>query len=296
MPYVQSLHQKTSQHLSNLDPLTELISGDRARELEPDLGVDIVAALWCPQTGIVDSHAVMENFEHDILNAGGDMVYSTRVERIDSPRESGSPPGLVVQCRTGDNDTDTFLAATVINAAGLSAPVILNALLPPETQLSMYFARGSYASYTGPGVSRVSHLIYPCPPATKDTHAFHSLGTHLTLDLQGKVKFGPDLEWLHPPGVDEADERDFWTQHLVPDDSRLSEMHKAVTEYLPDVHLAGFTPDYVGVRPKIGPPGSGFHDFTFRVDARRMVSLLGIESPGLTSSLAIAEHVVDELL
>ena len=142
-----------------------------------------------------------------------------------------------------------------------------------------------------------------------NAHAFESLGTHLTLDLQGKIRFRPDIEWIDPPEAelkgDEAD-ADFWTKKLIPDDSRLPDIHRAVTSYLPGVTLEGLQPDYVGIRPKLIPPGGGFQDFVIRtnypsIDAQRnhsnaMISLLGIESPGLTSSLAIAEMVVEDVL
>lgn len=240
----------------------------------------------------------MESLEKDILNAeNSELVYSTKVVRVDPSHEA---PGWVVQLVTGDAEGgDALLARTVINCAGLTAPLVLNAVLPEDKRLPMYFARGSYASYRGPGIKRVSHLIYPCPAVGKDSHAFHSLGTHLTLDLQGKIRFGPDLDWLSPP---EDVNPDFWQQHLVPDDSRLQMMLEAVQEYLPDVTLDGFQPDYCGVRPKLVGPGAGFQDFVFRRDRANgqsegeMISLLGIESPGLTSSLAIAEYVVDDMM
>jgi L-2-hydroxyglutarate oxidase LhgO len=171
----------------------------------------------------------------------------------------------------------------------------------------MFFGRGSYAAYSGPGISHINRLIYPCPETGPNKHAFQSLGTHLTLDLQGKIRFGPDLEWISPPSQTDAseydfneDNADFWRKHLKPSDSRLEEMHRAVTEYLPGVSFEGFRPDYVGIRPKLVL--SGFQDFTIRKDYADgsgrglMVSLMGIESPGLTSSLAIAEHVVDDVI
>jgi len=170
------------------------------------------------------------------------------------------------------------------------------------------------------------------------------LGTHLTLDLNGNIKFGPDLQWISPErtlsrsasqsspehspapahrkdqkdentesfSYDEADV-DFWKTHLRADDSQLDAMYHAVSSYLPGIDAGKFRPDYVGIRPKLVPPWGGFQDFVFRVDqssaftksggsdrsvssspGRRgsMVTLLGIESPGLTASLAIAEKVV----
>jgi len=109
------------------------------------------------------------------------------------------------------------------------------------------------------------------------------------------------LEWISPPENGEADP-DFWRSHLVPNDLRLGEMHEAVMDYLPGVRLEGMQPDYVGIRPKLVPPSGGFQDFVFRADFpndnRRgaMINLLGIESPGLTASLAIAEYVVEDIL
>ncbi|KAI0352884.1 NAD dehydrogenase [Trametes cingulata] len=309
LPYIQSLHDKAQKlawppHSTPDNPRspvlpTKLISGDEARELEPDLHKDIVAALWSPETGIVDSHTLMESLERDIMETeSSELVYSTKVVRVDPSHDE---PGWIVQMVTGDaGEGDALLARTVINCAGLSAPLILNAILPESKRIPMFFARGSYASYRGPGVSHVSHLIYPCPAVGKDSHAFHSLGTHLTLDLQGKIRFGPDLDWLNPP--EDHEDPDFWQKHLIPDDSRLALMYEAVKEYLPGVSQDGFQPDYCGVRPKLVGPGAGFQDFVFRRDKANaqgqgeMISLLGIESPGLTSSLAIAEYVVDDLM
>ncbi|KAI0832493.1 NAD dehydrogenase [Trametes gibbosa] len=307
--YVESLYAKAQRlawppHSTPEDTHTpvlpaKLITGDEARQLEPNLHKDISAALWSPETGIVDSHTLMESLEKDIVDSDdSELVYSTKVVRVDPSRDR---PGWVVQIVTGKSEQgDALLARTVINCAGLTAPLILNAMLPQSERIPMFFARGSYASYRGPGVKDVSHLIYPCPAIGKDKHAFHSLGTHLTLDLQGKVRFGPDLDWLEPP--QDYEDPDFWQKHLVPDGSRLQLMYQAVKEYLPGVSEDGFQPDYCGVRPKLVGPGAGFQDFVFRRDKANgqgegvMISLLGIESPGLTSSLAIGEYVVDDLM
>ncbi|EIW61298.1 NAD dehydrogenase [Trametes versicolor FP-101664 SS1] len=307
--YIQSLHEKAqalrwpphSTHTDSLSSVlpTKLLTGDDARVLEPDLSKDISAALWSPGTGIVDSHALMESLEKDIIDAeNSELVYSTKVVRLDPSHDD---PGWVVQTVTGDaEEGDALLARTVINCAGLTAPLVLNALLPESQRIPMFFARGSYASYRGPGVEHVSHLIYPCPAVGKDSHAFQSLGTHLTLDMQGKIRFGPDLDWLEPP--QDHEDPDFWQKHLVPNDSRLELMYKAVKEYLPGISKDGFQPDYCGIRPKLVGPGGRFQDFVFRRDKANaqgegeMISLLGIESPGLTSSLAIAEYVVEDML
>lgn len=327
--YIENLHKKSlsigwpprsmCQPSNELVLPTEIICGEEARSLEPNLSTDIVAALWSPKTGIIDSHSLMESLEKDIIDSdGGDLVYSTRVVRIDPFQGSNKPigtpdfdtvaDGWVVQTVTSDaEDGDAILARTLINASGLSSTLFVNTILPKEKRVPFYYARGSYASYNGPGISQVSHLIYPCPETGENAHALQSLGTHLTFDLQGKVRFGPDIEWIAPPtGGDDAD-AGFWESHLIPDESRMREIHQAVTSYLPGVTLQGLQPDYVGIRPKLVPRQGGFQDFVFRSDystqvlgktgrAGIMISLLGIESPGLTSSLAIAEHVVEDML
>jgi 2-hydroxyglutarate dehydrogenase len=331
LDYINNLHAKAMklrwpphsppQHTNSPVLATKLLTGDQARELESDLSPNIAAALSSPETGIIDSHAFMESLEKDIMESeGGVLAYSTAVVRVDPYRpptqtsgfEAGSVEhGWVVQTVTGGgDDSNAILARTLINATGLSGHLILNSLLSERCRIPMYYARGSYAAYSGPGISRISRLIYPCPETGGTKHSFQSLGTHLTFDLQGKVRFGPDIEWISPPvsgnGL-RGEDADFWRKHLIPDDTKLEEMHKAVTDYLPGVILDGMRPDYVGIRPKLGGPGSGFQDFMIRVDFpshfiggihRRgpMISTLGIESPGLTSSLAIAEHIVEDIL
>jgi len=172
----------------------------------------------------------------------------------------------------------------------------------------MFYARGSYASYSGKSL-KASRLIYPVPAFNQgNSHSFHSLGTHLTIDLGGKIRFGPDLEFLNPPEGNtaqrdpEKDYTDFWQKLLRPDETRLPEMHQAVSQYLTGVELEDLNPDYVGIRPKLVGPGAGFSDFTTRIihssgeSGAPMINLLGIESPGLTSCLALGEYVVDEIV
>lgn len=331
LSYIEGLHKKAAtlqrthpSHPSDPQqtPLPlEIISGDKAREMEPDLSPDIVAALWSPETGIVDSHTLMESFESDIAESeGGELAYSTAVVRVD-PYQSRSPDnsGWVVQTLTGDaKEPDVLLAKTLINCSGLSGPFILNSLLPKDSRIPMYYARGSYASYKGPGLAHVSHLIYPCPGTGRTAHAFQSLGTHLTVDLDGNVRFGPDVDWLQPPSSEEGEVEvvydsnpDFWQASLVPDESRLRTMHEAIQEYLPAIAFDGLSPDYCGIRPKLVGPGGAFQDFVVRVDhpetflgeqtrntehRNPMITLMGIESPGLTSCLSLAEMVVDDIL
>jgi len=318
--YLEGLHAKSlkfkwpvhSRADTNRPVLpTHLLSGEEVRNMEPDLSTDIVAGLWCPKTGIVDSHSFMESLEKDIMDSeNGAIVFATNVVRIDRHQKStaAAEDGWVVQAYS-NGESYAILARNIINAAGLSSTTIRNSILPKSERIPMFYAKGSYASYHGPGISNVKHLIYPCPYSGPNAHAFESLGTHLTLDLEGKIRFGPDIEWIAPPESDftgTEEDGDFWTKKMIPDDSRLPEIHQAVMSYLPGVKLEGFQPDYVGIRPKLMPPGAGFQDFLFfkdypSVEAERnhnnvMFSLVGIESPGLTSSLAIAEVVVEDVI
>lgn len=338
-------------------PPTRLLSGDEARAMEPALSPAIEHALYSPTTGIVSAHDLMGHLAAELAELpdgtvpDAHVVVGTSVVRIDphTPRRTGakagndgSQVGFVVQLRTHDaahSDTDALLARVVVNAAGLNAPRVLNALWDKQHWLPMYFAKGSYASYKGPGVEGVEHLLYPTPHLGKGraagaragagagagagAEAVHSLGTHLTLDLDGHVRFGPDIAWLSAPerrGDMDArgpEHDDFWAAQLAPDASEawLSEMHRAIQAYLPGVDRAGLCEDYAGIRPKLGGPDAPFIDFGVlwhrsrdvatqpvwqtRPDTHAphgwLVSLVGIESPGLTSALAIGEHVAHEL-
>ena len=288
---------------------TKLVSGNEARSMEPNLSPDISLALFSPETGIVDSHSFMESLEKDIEESGaGSVVPSTRVVRVDPYDKQ---PGWVVQMVNENSEPYALLTRTLINSTGLSGPFILNSFLsrtnPPHPLLPMYYAKGSYASYHGPGVSGVRHLIYPVPKVGTNVHGFAGLGTHLTLDLSGNIRFGPDIEWIAPPGEGEFTEDeaavDFWASYLVASETNIPSMYEAIKSYLPNITPEGLRPDYCGIRPKLAPPGAGFQDFQIRTDwsceakkGGRMISLLGIESPGLTSSLAIAEMIAEEIM
>ncbi|GAA6059998.1 hypothetical protein JCM10212_001156 [Sporobolomyces blumeae] len=283
----------------------EWLTGEEVRELEPDVGDGIVAALRSPMTGIVSSHALMDDLEKEITESEtGEVVYGTRVVRIDrhvsksgggGKRGDGSEDGWVVQTVTddgsgGEGERTAVLARSVVNAAGLNAHHILNQVLPNSEQLKLHYAKGSYFSYRGPGVSQVKHLLYPCPEGNA---SLSGLGTHLTMNLDGEIRFGPDVQWLDPPVDPETSEdvADFWQKHLAPDETRMQAAIREVKKFLPRVEADGFAPDYSGIRPKLSAKGETAVDFSITHPQPGFVSLQGIESPGLTASLAIAEHV-----
>lgn len=366
--------EKMLHHCRSLGPLAppvKLISGDEARQREPDLSQDIEWAVWSDRTGIVSSHELMESLEREILDAeAAELVYDTEVVRIDphlpDPAAAGpsnskrgsdySQEGWVVQTVThtagqeaapgeGEGESDAILAKVAINSSGLNGHLALNALRADERfaggdePMGMWYAKGNYVSYKGAGVRNVKSLIYPIPAMSAKGGLDQGLGAHLTLDLDGNIKFGPDTEWLAPPTAGKGHEGvDFWSKQLAPvtSEERLRQMHASITSFLPEVQLEGLSPDYAGIRPKLVPPGGGFMDFTFLCHRSRdlasqklwsyarlpdeklhagasqyfrgavnplvgaggqaggtMLTLAGIESPGLTSSLAIADIVSD---
>ncbi|PLW42370.1 hypothetical protein PCASD_06359 [Puccinia coronata f. sp. avenae] len=307
--------------------------------LEPDLSPAIRSSLFSAETGIVDSHAFITSLETSIDSSeNGEIVYGTRVVRIDPAHDNS--PGWVVQTQTntdqpGDTggERNSVLARCLVNCAGLNAHNIYNHVLyPTARRLQLGFCKGSYYSYgSAEGVSSVQHLIYPTPTQQKCTgDSFAGLGTHLTLDMNRKIKFGPDVEWLNTqmiqahitresglhakddPRVSQEEVQDFWSTLLLPNDQRLESTYSFVKSYLPGVDRDHFSPDYSGIRPKLrtmdaeqneenatvlrsgrrGEQGEvSLDDFQISQPDRGMINLLGIESPGLTSSLAIAEQV-----
>ncbi|SCV71932.1 BQ2448_4626 [Microbotryum intermedium] len=287
IPYLEGLVTKAAQ-LDGKVPL-EWIKGDQLRALEPDLGEGVVGGLRSSETGIVDSHKLMEAMEKTIMDSDtGELVYGTRFVRIDraeapnrrGKRGDGTEDGWVVQTVTddgkgGEGERSAVLAKVVINAAGLSIP----------------FANFCISKITldrGPGTSSIQHLIYPCP----DPHTLGGLGTHLTMNLENEIRFGPDVTWIEPPKeVGEIEDLDYWERHLAVDEERMGLAIQEVRKFLPWVEEAGFAPDYTGIRPKLSRQGDPAADFSITHPRPGFISLMGIESPGLTSSLAIAEYV-----
>nr|XP_031862525.1 uncharacterized protein CI109_002022 [Kwoniella shandongensis]KAA5529597.1 hypothetical protein CI109_002022 [Kwoniella shandongensis] len=317
VPYLQKL-QTHSTHPSFLaepdNPSSSIISssvisGDQARDLEPDLSLKVCAALHIPSTGIVDSQGLVDSLALEIedpdynpsstnstreTRGDGVIVMGTRVVRIDR-EEKGK--GWVVQLETGweglaegeKGEVESVRVEVVVNAAGLGSVSLLEGVVPEEDMVKLYPVKGNYMSYKGPGVGKVSRLIYPCPSANVD-----HLGTHLSLDLEGHIKFGPDVQTIGTPS-DASRDPDFWQSHLAPSSSPelIASFARSVQDYLPSIDPSLLTPDYAGIRPNIAPSKAGFSDFMIRhkEDRRGFVELLGFNSPGLTSSLAVGEMV-----
>ncbi len=248
-------------------------SAAQAREAEPAL--HCTAALWSPSTGIVDSHALMASLQADLEAAGGAVALASRV--VTASFAPGRPARVTVDDGGAGFELD---ADRVVNAAGLWACRLAArfAGLDPAQVPTPHYAKGSY--YALAGRSPFTRLVYPAP-----VDAW--LGVHLTLDIAGQARFGPDLEWLQtddPAGIDYA-----------VDPARMAGFAEAIRRYWPGLPDGVLQPAYSGVRPKIHGPGSPAPDF--RIDGppqhgvAGLVNLFGIESPGLTSAMAIAEEV-----
>ncbi len=246
-----------------------LISAQEAMALEPALRC--VAALHSPSTGIVDSHGLMLALQGDFEHAGGTVA-------LHSPLAGARrrADGWLLQMRDGSE----LLTSGLVNAAGLHAPALARRFegLAPAHVPPAYFAKGHY--FTLAGRSPFSRLIYPVPEAA-------GLGVHLTLDLGGQAKFGPDVQWVASP------------EDLEVDPSRAEGFYAEVRKYWPALPDGALLPGYAGIRPKISGPGEPAADFLIQGPevhgAPGLVNLFGIESPGLTSALAIGAHVADLL-
>ncbi len=271
-----SLHALQARALEN-GVHVERWTAAAALALEPEL--HCTAALWSPSTGIVDSHAYMLALQGDLERAGGAVALRSPV------RSWTALPGGGAQLLVGAADGPFEIeAGLVVNAAGLGACALTQTLagLAPAHQVSPHYAKGSY--FTLAGRSPFRHLVYPAP-----VDAW--LGVHVTLDLGGQTRFGPDFEWL-----DITDPREI---NYAVDPARAAVFEAAIRRYWPDMPDGALQPGYSGVRPKIHGPGEAAPDF--RIDGPEqhglpgIVILLGIESPGLTASLAIAEEVTARL-
>lgn len=263
-PKLDAIRQQAEANgVSDLRP----ISVAEARELEPALSC--VAALLSPSTGIIDSHAYMAALLGDAEAHGAVLALNTPVVggRVEHD-------GIIVE--TGGVEPTTLKAKLVVNAAGLGAQAVATSLrgMPAEKIPPRHLAKGNYFSLAGR--APFSRLIYPIPEPG-------GIGVHLTLDTAGQARFGPDVEWI--------DALDYSV-----DPRRGDAFYAVIRRYWPGLEDGALQPAYAGIRPKIERPGGVTTDFMIQTAETHgipsLVNLFGIESPGLTSSLAIAEGIV----
>ncbi|MGI9498688.1 MAG: NAD(P)/FAD-dependent oxidoreductase [Geminicoccaceae bacterium] len=266
----QTLRQiKAKAEANGVDDLVWMTSAE-VRALEPE--VTCTAALRSPSTGIIDSHSLMLAYQGDAEDHGAFLAFN-------APLQRGRTTSDGFELEVGGNEPMTLRAGMLINAAGLFAPEIAGKLDGLDQGLvpKGHYAKGNY--YTLMGARPFKHLVYPVPEEG-------GLGVHVTIDLGGQVKFGPDVEW-----VDDLD--------YNVDPRRADAFYQAVRSYYPGLKDGAIEPGYAGIRPKLSGKGEPAADFVVQGPADHgvagLVNLLGIESPGLTASMAIADQVLEQI-
>ena len=249
------------------------LDGAQARALEPALRC--TAALLSPSTGIVDSHGLMLALQGDAEAHGALLALCSPLQRLRRVHDG-------FELQVGGDEPMALHARSVVNSAGLHAVALAARFegLPPPPQA--YWARGHY--FTCAGKPAFTRLIYPMPDEA-------GLGVHVTLDLNGQMRFGPDVQWIP---VAERGAEDYGV-----DAARAAPFAEAIRRYWPGLPEAALQPAYAGIRPKLSGPGQAAADFLIQGPAAHgvpgLVNLLGIESPGLTACLAIGARVVEAL-
>jgi L-2-hydroxyglutarate oxidase LhgO len=244
-----------------------LLDQQAMRRREPK--IKCLSALLSPSTGLIDSHTYMLALQADLEEAGGVVVFNAAVSE-------GAVINDVLELTVQSGDSSSRLAAaTVVNCAGLGSDKLAHAIagIKPETLPTYSYAKGNYFTYAGKSPFR--SLIYPVPNE-------YGLGVHVTHDMAGNLRFGPDVEWVDELNYEVAAER-------------CETFYEAIRSYWPDLPDDSLLPAYSGIRPKINGKGFAAADFVIQDASEHgvsgLINLFGIESPGLTSSLALADYV-----
>jgi L-2-hydroxyglutarate oxidase LhgO len=238
--------------------------------MEPELAC--IGALHSPETGIIDGHRYMLALRGDFEDAGGAIAFNTPA--VGTARKSGQ-----WRVTFGGREGGAFAFDALVNCAGLRAQAVARAMpdYPASRVPRLVLAKGNYFTFAGkPAFSR---LIYPTP-------IVGGLGVHVTLDLAGRMRFGPDVEWVEH-------------EHYDVDPARAALFYERIRTYWPGLPDGSLVPDYSGIRPKLTGPGEPQADFMIDTPAQHglpgLVQMFGIESPGLTSSLSLGEEVAGYL-
>jgi L-2-hydroxyglutarate oxidase LhgO len=262
---VAGLHVIKQQAEKNgVDDLV-LTDAREVKRLEPEL--HCAAALMSPSSGIIDSHQLMLAYQGDVEASGGVVLFH-------APVVAGKQSGTRIILTVGPQSEVEIAARMVVNSAGLAAQNVAAAIMGPHPSIPpLHLAKGNYFALSGQ--SPFKRLVYPMPEPG-------GLGIHFTLDLKGSGRFGPDVEWIDKPDYDV-------------DPKRVQHFHDSIRRYWPAVDINRLHPAYAGIRPKVERPGGSATDFIIHNAAQHgipgLINLYGIESPGLTASLAIGEHV-----
>lgn len=272
------LHRLFQRAKDNGVDNVEWVARNSLRKQEPN--IKAIEALWVPSTGIVDSHKLMESLQDEAKSNGCDFAYRHEVVAIEK-----IPDGYRLLLRTDDGETFSVQSKFVINSAGLESDAIAEVLGMDIDALGyrLHWAKGHYFRVKPAKSNLVNHLIYPTPPKEENY-----LGIHLTLELDGGLKLGPDIVFLRERKQD----------YSVPEEL-LKKFHLSVSRYLDGLEPEDLIPDQAGIRPKLSTYSGNFPDFIINEESSNgfsgFVNLIGIESPGLTCCLEIGRLVLTKI-
>jgi L-2-hydroxyglutarate oxidase LhgO len=255
----------------------QIMDQDSIREMEPEIFA--LKALFSPTTGIIDSHSLMKQYETNAINNGCQVAYKsevTGIRKIDL--------GYEITITDADGSKYSFSSRAVINSAGLTSDIIAGFAGIKDENLRIHFCKGEYFRINPPKNKLIKRLIYPVPH-----HNMEGIGIHVTIDMGGGVKLGPDVKYLESKTYDYT---------LTP--SKQEAFFKSAKKFLPFLELDDIAPEMAGIRPKIQKSGEPQKDFYIKEEGERglpgFINLIGMESPGLTSSISIANYVNDLII
>ena len=258
--------------------VTDLQKLGKEDALELESEIDIKGALFSPSTGIVDTHTFMKQLETNAINNNTEFVYHAEVKAIKKLKS-----GYEVELSDADNQTFAFTTQTIINAAGLESDNIAQMAGIQDKNLELAFCKGEYFRIKSPKNKLLNRLIYPVPNPNLE-----GIGIHVTKDLGGGAKLGPDVTWMERKSYD-----------YTVNTSKQESFYKSAKRFLPFLEYEDLVPEMAGIRPKLQRQGGEIKDFYIREESDKglpgFINIIGIESPGLTSSLSIAKYIADSL-
>jgi L-2-hydroxyglutarate oxidase LhgO len=250
-----------------------LLEREQISELEPNIFA--LKALFSPSTGIIDSHSLMKQYETNSYNNGCQIVYGSEVTGISQDRKRIQNQ----TCFDADKNKYSFTTRIIINSAGLTSDKVSEMVGISDDSLKILFCKGEYFRINPPKNRLINRLIYPVPHQNME-----GIGIHVTIDISGGVKLGPDVKYL---------ESNIYDYKVTP--SKQEAFYKSAKKFLPFLEFDDIAPEMAGIRPKIQKPGEPLRDFYIMEETNRgypgFINLIGMESPGLTSSIAIAKYV-----
>ncbi len=249
-----------------------ILGREQIAELEPNIFA--LKALFSPSTGIVDSHSLMKQYETNAINKGCQIVYGSEITGISHIKN-----GYKIRLLDADKKSYSFSTRIVINSAGLTSDKVSEMVGITDDSLKIQFCKGEYFRVIPPKNKLIKRLIYPVPHPNME-----GIGIHVTIDMGGGVKLGPDVKYL---------ESNIYDYKLTA--SKQEAFYKSAKKFLPFLEFDDLTPEMAGIRPKIQKPGEPLRDYYIMEETNRgypgFINLIGMESPGLTSSIAIAKYV-----